>query len=324
MTVLSICSISNRTCGCKLLPCRRSRRAGRRQCWPASGQSEKQWPGHGRAAAGGSAGPAGSLASSGPRLPSRWPWRRARRRVIQLRVPRAAASRHCHPPGMSCAWPIAAKREDGQHRASLTRQRQYWLQPIVASAGTRIVVSGRFPDARYASFSVYKPNGNPVTGNGVSSSLPDYRIAPAARQPESLAAAGRARRPVHGDHPPGSRTGPGQHAADARRYHQPAPRVTSYTVSTSRARATSRTCRFRSLTVEQGGAARTLPACPRHSGQHRAAVPAPATGSAAARRPARGAGTVGPQSVPPPAGVLQGLPRQVGSECFTNTDTAYV
>jgi hypothetical protein len=53
----------------------------------------------------------------------------------------------------------------------------YWGQPIVAGPGTRIVVSGRFPDARYASLSVYTPFGTPFTSGGVSSSLPDYRIA---------------------------------------------------------------------------------------------------------------------------------------------------
>jgi hypothetical protein len=53
----------------------------------------------------------------------------------------------------------------------------YWGQPIVARPGTRIVLSGRFPDARYASLSVYTPFGTPVTSGGVGSSLPDYRIA---------------------------------------------------------------------------------------------------------------------------------------------------
>ena len=47
---------------------------------------------------------------------------------------------------------------------------------VVASAGTRIVLSGRFPDARYASVDVYTPGG-------VGASLPDYRIAP---QPGSV------------------------------------------------------------------------------------------------------------------------------------------
>jgi hypothetical protein len=59
----------------------------------------------------------------------------------------------------------------------------YWGQPIVAGPGTRIVLSGRFPDARYASLSVYTPFGTPFTSGGVSSSLPDYRI---AAQPGSV------------------------------------------------------------------------------------------------------------------------------------------
>ena len=67
-----------------------------------------------------------------------------------------------------------------------------------------------------------------------------------------------------------------------------------------------------------------LPACPRHSGQHRAAVPAPATGSAAAPRPApAGAGTWSARVSAAAAGVLQDYPGG-GSEFFTNTDSAYV
>jgi hypothetical protein len=58
-----------------------------------------------------------------------------------------------------------------------------WFQPIVASAGTRIVLSGRFPDARYASFSVYTPSGGFAASHGVGTSLDDYWIAP---QPGSL------------------------------------------------------------------------------------------------------------------------------------------
>jgi hypothetical protein len=54
----------------------------------------------------------------------------------------------------------------------------YWGQPIVADQNTTIQISGRSPDARYASLSVYTPYGSPFTTNGVSSSLPDYRIRP--------------------------------------------------------------------------------------------------------------------------------------------------
>jgi hypothetical protein len=53
----------------------------------------------------------------------------------------------------------------------------YFEQPIVASANTQIVLSGDFPDARYAALSVYLPSGGPFTSNSVGSSLPDYRIA---------------------------------------------------------------------------------------------------------------------------------------------------
>jgi hypothetical protein len=54
----------------------------------------------------------------------------------------------------------------------------YWVQPIVAATVNRIVSSGTYPDARYASLSVYTPHGSPFVTDGISSSLPDYRIAP--------------------------------------------------------------------------------------------------------------------------------------------------
>ncbi len=54
----------------------------------------------------------------------------------------------------------------------------YWLTPFTAQDGMRIVLSGQYPDARYASLEVTKPGGGLFTVNGVSSELTDYRIAP--------------------------------------------------------------------------------------------------------------------------------------------------
>ncbi len=54
----------------------------------------------------------------------------------------------------------------------------YWAQPIVSGASTRMTVSGTYPDARYFTLSVYTPYGAPVTRDGLGSSLTDYQIAP--------------------------------------------------------------------------------------------------------------------------------------------------
>lgn len=54
----------------------------------------------------------------------------------------------------------------------------YWAQPFTIHRGTQVVVSGVYPDARYASFTVYSSREIPFTSNGVGSSLADYRIAP--------------------------------------------------------------------------------------------------------------------------------------------------
>ena len=76
---------------------------------------------------------------------------------------------------MSCAWPDRLSAQ-ADNTAFPDAAEEYFWPPIVASAGTRIVLSGRFPDARNASVQVYTPSG-------VGSSLPDHRIAP---QPGSL------------------------------------------------------------------------------------------------------------------------------------------
>ena len=77
----------------------------------------------------------------------------------------------------SCAWPtlysVQSINVDNPDSAVSA-----WAQPIVADQHTTIQISGKFPDVRYASLSVYSPYGNAFTSNGVSSSLPDYRIRP--------------------------------------------------------------------------------------------------------------------------------------------------
>jgi hypothetical protein len=71
---------------------------------------------------------------------------------------------------------VGAKRAGADNTAFPDAAAGYWGQPIVVSAGTRIVLSGRFAAARYASLSIYTPGG-------VGASLPDNRIAP---QPGSV------------------------------------------------------------------------------------------------------------------------------------------
>lgn len=93
-----------------------------------------------------------------------------------------ATNRTASASGQSCAWPTASSIETSNSGTSNTgipdSAAIYWAQPIVAAPTTRIVISGTYPDARYASLSVYTPYGNPFTIDGVSSSLADYQIAP--------------------------------------------------------------------------------------------------------------------------------------------------
>lgn len=91
-----------------------------------------------------------------------------------------STSPSAQPPAQgaqNCAWPtlysVQSINADNPDSAAVV-----WGQPIVADPNTTIQIAGKFPDARYASLSVYTPYGNAFTANGVSSSLPDYRIRP--------------------------------------------------------------------------------------------------------------------------------------------------
>jgi hypothetical protein len=80
-------------------------------------------------------------------------------------------------PAASCAWP-AEDTAATTNSFAPDSSAAYWVQPLTVSSGLRIVVSGRYPDARYASLSVYKSGGGVFTVNGVNSWLTDYQIAP--------------------------------------------------------------------------------------------------------------------------------------------------
>ena len=93
-----------------------------------------------------------------------------------------AASAAPGPPGPSsssetCAWPWAVGVQSYDHFFPDSAA-GYWARPIVGGPSTSISVSGTYPDSRYFSLSVYTPYGTPFSANGVSSSLPDYRVDP--------------------------------------------------------------------------------------------------------------------------------------------------
>jgi hypothetical protein len=181
-------------------------------------------------------------------------------------------------PGMSCAWPTELSAQT-DNTAFPDAAEEIFGGPIVASAGTRIVLSGRFPDARYASVQVYTPGG-------AGTSLPDYRIAP---QPGSLnpwqrqaAPGGRFTVTVRPDPAPGQANTLPMPAGTTSQH--PGYLVYRVYLPTGGASAVP----LPVLTVGQGGAARTLPACPSRGAPVTFPAPAPAAaagGSGAAAPP---------------------------------------
>ena len=92
--------------------------------------------------------------------------------------PASPRSTTASPPGLSaCAWPI----EDNYLTSNSGLPDSgawYWAQPFTIHQDTEVVLSGVYPDARYASFTVYSSSETPFTSNGVGSSLADFQIAP--------------------------------------------------------------------------------------------------------------------------------------------------
>jgi hypothetical protein len=92
----------------------------------------------------------------------------------------------------ACAWPA----EDNYQVSNISlpdAAASEWLQPFAIQPGGEVIFSGVYPDARYASFSVYTSGEVSFTSNEVGSSLPDYQIAPdpGSRNPwQQQAAAG--------------------------------------------------------------------------------------------------------------------------------------
>jgi hypothetical protein len=207
---------------------------------------------------------------------------------------------------MSCAWPYRPSAQT-DNTAFPDAAEANFVQPIVASAGTRIVLSGLFPDARYASIQVYTPSG-------VGASLPDYQIAP---QPGSLnpwqqqaAPGGRFTVTIRPDPAPGQ----------ANTLPMPAGTTSEHTgyliyrVYLPAGGAPS-DVPLPVLTVEQAGAARTLPACPNGNTPVR---PPAASGSAGPS----GTGTAAP---PPPQLEFFKPPQSTfNNGGLANADTSYL
>jgi hypothetical protein len=222
----------------------------------------------------------------------------------------AGGSQSAVLPGMSCAWPDRLSAQ-ADNAAFPDAAEEYFWQPIVASAGTRIALSGLFPDALYASIQVYTPSG-------VGASLPDYRIAP---QPGSLnpwqqqaAPGGRFTVTIRSDPAPGQ----------ANTLPMPAGTTSQHTGYLAYrvylpAGGDSSDVPLPVLTVEQGGAARSLPACRSHN----APVHFPAvSGSAASTAGAGGSGTAAPP--PPQLGFYKPPQSTFNNAGLANVDTSYV
>jgi hypothetical protein len=185
----------------------------------------------------------------------------------------------------------------------------YWGQPIVASAGTKLVVSGRFPDARYASLDVY-------TTAGVGSSLPDYKIAPLPGSvnpwQHQTAPGGRFTVTISPDPAPGQANTLPMPAGTTSRH-------TGYLVYRVYlpAGGDSGDIPVPALTVEQGQATRTLPACRTHNGPLH--FPA-GTGSGAPAASTGGSGA----AAPPPLRFYKPDQSTFNDQGLGNVDTSYL
>lgn len=213
------------------------------------------------------------------------------------------------PASETCAWPWTVGVQN-YNRAFPDSAGAYWAEPIVGGPSTGITVTGTYPDARYFSLSVYTPYGTPFSVNGASSSLPDYRIAPA---PGST-------NPWQHQAPPG-----GSYRVTVRPAGAPGqPNVLPLPPGTSAshpgylvyrvylpASGSFSHLKLPTITVAQGSENRTLPAC---STQQPFALPEKAPGGT----------TTPPKKVPtPPPGAFYN-PALNKSGGLADPDTAYV
>jgi hypothetical protein len=218
----------------------------------------------------------------------------------------AAGSQTVILPGMPCAWPTVLSAQT-DNIAFPDAAEEDFGQPIVASPGARIVLSGRFPDARYIAVDVYTPGG-------AGASLTDYRIVP---QPGSAnpwqhqaAPGGRFTVTIRPDPAPGQANTLPLPVGTTSQH----PGYLVYRVYLP-AGGNFAQVPFPVLTVEQAGAARTLPACPSHNAPVRFPVASGSGGSTA------GAGTAAP---PPQLEFYKPAQSTFNNAGLANVDTSYV
>ena len=230
----------------------------------------------------------------------------------------AGGSQPAAAPAMSCAWPtelnVQSDNSAVPDSVSVDSAEAVWFQPIVAAAGTRIVVSGRFPDARYASFSVYTPSGGFATSQAATS-LPDYRIAPQSGSVNPWqregAPGGRFTLTIRPDPAPGQANTLPLPAGTTSRY----PGYLVYRVYLPAGGSFS-AVPVPVLTVEQGSAARTIPACPQRDSD----LPVLQGAAGTSGRPAA---TPRPAAVPPQLEFYALPESKMSNEGVGNADTAY-
>lgn len=96
------------------------------------------------------------------------------RRLIPLLLLVAATAAPSHAaPGVLCSW-YTKTDPDTFNVAFPDASAVYWNTELNAVPGTRVVITGSFPDARYMSFHVYDAVTNTVAA------IPDHRIEPDA------------------------------------------------------------------------------------------------------------------------------------------------
>jgi hypothetical protein len=228
-------------------------------------------------------------------------------------APSPSGSGQATPTSSSaCAWPLEVNFEMDNRDLPDTAA-YYSAQPFTIGKDTRVSVSGAFPDARYAAFSVYTSGGGSFTANGVGTSLADYQIVPDSgslnpwRQP--AAPGGRFTITLRSDASPGQvNVLPLAPAGTAGglgylvyRVYLPAggdfSKVALPTVA---------------LTVN--GSSQALPACATHT----MALPSPGAASPAAQSTTSGA------SVAPPGPLQFYRPALKSIDYFANADSAYL
>jgi len=175
----------------------------------------------------------------------------------------------------------------------------------VASPGTRIVLSGRFPDARFASVNVYTPGG-------VGTSLPDYRIAPERGSvnpwQREAAPGGRFTVTIRSDPPPGQANMLPMPPGTTSRH----PGYLVYRVYLP-ARGDFSDVPTPVLTVQQGRTTHRLPGCRSHNAPVIFPAAAPAAGSG-------GSGTAAPS---PPRLEFYKPEKSTFNAGLANVDIAY-